>query len=452
VAVQGRLVKSAAMAAAQLFRQDSGAFPGRGMRNEHILRTGSHSESFYHDDKLVAQAPLPQPAGRHRLANSFGQADFAKMFEKEFGKSDGCAKVELSSQHSGELPSDCSKQHQSAFGLARQGSPVQHLYENGARCTVQITATGSPLAGGRPSPRFTAGKLEAATSGELRAAFLPSGDFSRTLLNSDSFGRRGSLGLTGLGAESPIASSVPMPASALQKAHFEAARGHFLADMDPGAMSPLSPCSTTSCRRLQELYGFFQTGGPLGRTNTEGQDELLAAVAVESSNGDFDLGDPAELQKLVSSDAMPSSPLPPISAGISASMPLQPISAPGAIVPSASLAPPVPAVQIVLANHDPADQELPPTPPLLRMLGGPPSPTHRQPGASTPSSPNRRQPSLPGDFVRSPTFVASLQSYPAMYGVWSCAWGQHSAFQASCSLDLITAISFQIRKTPIIAS
>lgn len=76
-------------------------------------------------------------------------------------------------------------------------------------------------AGGRPSPRFTAGKLEAATSGELRAAFLPSGDFSRTLLNSDSFGRRGSLGLTGLGAESPIASSVPMPASALQKAHFE---------------------------------------------------------------------------------------------------------------------------------------------------------------------------------------------------------------------------------------
>lgn len=69
-------------------------------------------------------------------------------------------------------------------------------------------------------------------------------------------------------------------------------------------------------------------------------------VAVESSNGDFDLGDPAELQKLVSSDAMPSSPLPPISAGISASMPLQPISAPGAIVPSASLAPPVPAVQV----------------------------------------------------------------------------------------------------------
>lgn len=69
-------------------------------------------------------------------------------------------------------------------------------------------------------------------------------------------------------------------------------------------------------------------------------------MAVESSNGDFDLGDPAELQKLVSSDAMPSSPLLPISAGISASLPLQPISAPGAMVPSASLAPPVPAVQV----------------------------------------------------------------------------------------------------------
>ena len=43
-------------------------------------------------------------------------------------------------------------------------------------------------------------------------------------------------------------------------------------------MSPLSPGGPASCRRLQELYGFFQTGGPLGRTNTEGQDDLLAQV------------------------------------------------------------------------------------------------------------------------------------------------------------------------------
>ncbi len=58
----------------------------------------------------------------------------------------------------------------------------------------------------------------------------------------------------------------------------QAARGQLLADADAGAMSPLSPNGTNSCRRLQELYGFFQTGGPLGRTNTEGQDELLAQV------------------------------------------------------------------------------------------------------------------------------------------------------------------------------
>ena len=80
---------------------------------------------------------------------------------------------------------------------------------------------GCGFAGSRPSPRFTAGKLEAATSGELRSAFSASGDFGRALLNSDSFGRRGSLGLTGtFGGDSPIASTVPMPAM-LQRAHFE---------------------------------------------------------------------------------------------------------------------------------------------------------------------------------------------------------------------------------------
>ena len=58
-------------------------------------------------------------------------------------------------------------------------------------------------------------------------------------------------------------------------------------------------------------------------------------------------------------------------------------------------------LQIVLANNDPADQQLPPTPPLLRMpTCFPPSPCHRQLSGPAPPSPNRRQPSLPGDMVR----------------------------------------------------
>ncbi len=64
----------------------------------------------------------------------------------------------------------------------------------------------------------------------------------------------------------------------------QAARGQLLADADGGAMSPLSPGGPASCRRLQELYGFFQTGGPLGRTNTEGQDDLLAQVRPPGSS------------------------------------------------------------------------------------------------------------------------------------------------------------------------
>jgi hypothetical protein len=44
-----------------------------------------------------------------------------------------------------------------------------------------------------------------------------------------------------------------------------------------GQFSPLSPGCPNSTRRLQELFGLFRDDS-LGRTNTEGPDELLSQV------------------------------------------------------------------------------------------------------------------------------------------------------------------------------
>jgi hypothetical protein len=44
-----------------------------------------------------------------------------------------------------------------------------------------------------------------------------------------------------------------------------------------GQFSPLSPGCPNSTRRLQELFGLFRNDS-LGRTNTEGPDELLSQV------------------------------------------------------------------------------------------------------------------------------------------------------------------------------
>lgn len=50
-----------------------------------------------------------------------------------------------------------------------------------------------------------------------------------------------------------------------------------VADGGEGSGSPMSPSGISSSRRLAELYGFFRQGS-LSRTNTEGQDEILAQV------------------------------------------------------------------------------------------------------------------------------------------------------------------------------
>ena len=75
-----------------------------------------------------------------------------------------------------------------------------------------------------------------------------------------------------------------------------------------------------------------------------------AQVAHDASSGDFDLGDPSELRQLlpaVEGAAGGGPPPSPISAPVPMSLSMQHHpAAPATAAPSASLAPPVPAVQV----------------------------------------------------------------------------------------------------------
>lgn len=351
--------------ATALVKQDSSE---RTKCSEQSLRTELGAVRLSHDDKPPV-SPLqqgPQPTGRHRLANSFGQADFARLFES--------SKLDSHAEEGND------------FDMADADKANEHKTS-----TKHSRSNSHSFSGNRHSPRFTGGDLKSCSSSDLRNFFpFTATDISgRALLSGDSFSslnRRGSLGLSGFGGDSPTAglSAVPMPAM-LQRAHFAATRDQLmLSDMGEGTGSPVSPSGLSTSRRLAELYGFFRQGSS-SRTSIEGQDEVLAQVAAEA-NGDFDLGNPAELREvLCPSSSAAATSLPALSAALGQHnlpevlmvSPTTPPQLSPIIDRSTILARTLRPVQIVLSQ--PEQEALPPTPPLLRlpdrfMHSAPPSP------------------------------------------------------------------------------